>query len=136
MNVLVLLILGGLALLTLVFGLYVLLYRKQRLSQRESEKVRELWREIEKLRKDHPEQALLKADKLLEFALEKAGYTGTLADKLKSSAAVFSDQESVWSAHKLRNRMVHEVDVRVTPLQAKAALRAFKKALIDLGVSL
>jgi hypothetical protein len=129
-------ILAVLAVLILFFGLYVLLYRKKRLSGREIDKIINFWKEIEALAQQHPEQAILKADKLLDHALKMAGFSGTLGEKMKKARSVFRDNDGVWSAHKLRNQIAHEIDVKVSVSQAQTGLRQFKKALSDLGVPL
>lgn len=122
--------------LILGFGFFVLFYRKRRLSGGTIRKIQTMWREVESLSDPHPEQAILKADKLLDFALKHAGYHGNLGEKLQKARAVFRDNDAVWSAHKLRNRIAHEIDVRLSPAQAKAALNGFKKAFYDLGIPL
>lgn len=129
-------ILGVLAVLIVAFGLYVLFYRKQRLSAREIQKIQHMWLEIEHIADQHPEQAILKADKLLDHALKGAGFSGTMGEKLKKARAVFRDNDGIWSAHKLRNRIAHEIDVKVSATQAQTSLKNFKKALFDLGVRL
>jgi hypothetical protein len=129
-------ILSVIAVLILFFGLYVLFHRKKRFSNRDIEKIQVLWKDIESISMQHPEQAILKADKLLDHALKKAGFSGTLGEKLKKARAVFRDNNAVWSAHKLRNRIAHEIDIKVTHSQAAISLKGFKKALFDLGVPL
>lgn len=129
----ILLVLG---VLIVAFGFYVLFYRKKRLSAREMAKVRELWAEVSDLVEKHPEQAILKADKLLDFVLKSSGYKGSLGEKMKAARPVFRDNNGIWSAHKLRNCIAHEIDAKITSVQAKSALKAFKKALYDLGVNL
>lgn len=136
MNVEPWIILMGIVVLVLIFGLYVLFYRKQRLSNREIKVVQIMWKEIESIVSKHPEQAILKADKLLDHTLKKAGFTGTLGEKMKKAQSVFRDNNGIWAAHKLRNRIAHEIDVHVSPGQAQANLKHFKRALSDLGVPL
>lgn len=136
MNIEPWIILMGIAVLILLFGLYVLLYRKQRISNREIKVIQLMWKEVESTVHKHPEQALLKADKLLDHALKKAGFTGTLGEKMKKARSVFRDNNGVWSAHKLRNRIAHEIDIHVSTRQAEANLKHFKRALSDLGVPL
>lgn len=122
--------------LILGFGVFVLFYRKRRLSGGTIRKIQTMWKEVESLSDSHPEQAILKADKLLDFALKNAGYRGSLGEKLQKARAVFRDNDAVWSAHKLRNRIAHEIDVRLSPGQTQSALNGFKKAFYDLGVTL
>ncbi len=78
--------------------------------------------------------AILQADKLLDKALKEAGYTGqTMAERMTSASRVFSRRESVWAAHKLRNRIAHEHTVKINPEWTRKALASFKRALKDLG---
>lgn len=136
MNINPLIVLAVVGVLIVIFGIYVLLHRRQRLGKNEQKKVERLWKELFELSDDHPDQAIMKADKLLDYALTKAGYSGTLADKLKKARSVFRDNNGLWSAHKLRNHLAHEVDAKLTPSQAKFALKSFRKALVDLGIKL
>jgi len=129
-------ILSALVLLILGFGVFLLFYRKKRLSGRDIEKIRKLWQDITSVADQHPEQAILKADKLLDFALQQAGYRGSLGEKLQKARHVFHDNNAVWSAHKLRNRIAHEVDIQIGKTQVSTALLAFKRAFSDLGIQL
>lgn len=102
------------------------------------EKYRVKWLTIEKqLKKDDIascQMAVMNADKLLGHALKERGVKGeTMGERMKASRQVFSDNNAVWSAHKLRNQLAHEPDATVNYDQAKRALIAFKRALKDLG---
>jgi len=77
---------------------------------------------------------VLNADKLLDQALKERGMKGeTMGERLKSAKDVFSERNNVWSAHKLRNKIAHETDVKVTYNAARYALGDFKRALKDIG---
>ncbi len=78
--------------------------------------------------------AIVSADKLLDSALRDKRIAGeTMGERLKNSTAHFSSIDSIWRAHKLRNRIAHEDNVEVSKRQANEALKAFKRALMDLG---
>lgn len=78
--------------------------------------------------------AVLNADKLLDQALKERGMKGeTMGDRLKSAKDIFTNRNNVWSAHKLRNKIAHEPDVKVTYDAARYALGDFKRALKDIG---
>ena len=78
--------------------------------------------------------AILNADKLLDEALKARGFAGeTMGERMKSARAEFSNNNAVWAAHKLRNRIAHESDVSIKSKTARYALKAFKKGLKDLG---
>lgn len=96
------------------------------------------WLAIEQqLKKDQPASfslTVLNADKLLDQALRERGLKGqTMAERMKSGATLFSNRNNLWTAHKLRNRIAHETDVRVSYDDARYALSYFKQALKDVG---
>ncbi len=136
MSFLPLIILASLVILAVVFGLYVLFHKKKRLSSADESWVQKHWKEVLSLQQSNPQQAVLQGDKLVDQTLHKAGYRGSMADKLKSAKAIFRDENALWSAHKLRNRIAHEVGIRIDAKQVSFALKSFRKALEDLGISL
>lgn len=74
------------------------------------------------------------ADKLLDYALKHSGARGeTMGERLKDSRGRFSDLNSIWRAHKLRNALAHESDFDLVPSQAKEAISDFERGLKDLG---
>ncbi|MEK7095842.1 MAG: hypothetical protein AAB896_00920 [Patescibacteria group bacterium] len=78
--------------------------------------------------------AVIDADKLLDEALKKRAYRGkTMGERLVAAQHEISDNDAVWYAHKLRNRLVHEPTVRLRKNEAKNALAGFRQGLIDLG---
>lgn len=79
-----------------------------------------------------PYRRILEAENVVDQALQKLGYSGTFSEKLERAGPRLRDKESLWRAHKLRNRIAHEVGVRVDEGEAGAAVSAFKRALQDL----
>lgn len=78
--------------------------------------------------------AVSEADKLLDYAMKGSGIKGaTMGERLKNHRGRFSDINSVWSAHKLRNALAHEADFDLVPSQAREAVKNFERALKDLG---
>jgi len=101
-------------------------------------KYRMRWLEIETIIQKSDQQschfAIMEADKLLDIAMKQSGIQGdTMGERLKNAKSKLSDRNGVWTAHKLRNQIVHEADVNVSYDSAKKALGGFKKALRDLG---
>lgn len=88
------------------------------------------WKKVEVTGDAH--RAILDAEKIIDHALKDLGYTGTFADKLRAASPRFSSVQAVWNAHKLRNRIAHEVGFKVSDQEAKKALFAFERALRDL----
>lgn len=78
--------------------------------------------------------AVIDADKLLDEALKKSNYKGkTMGERLVAAQHEISDNDGVWYAHKLRNRLVHESTLRLRKNEAKNALAGFRQGLKDLG---
>jgi hypothetical protein len=78
--------------------------------------------------------AVIDADKLLDEALKRNGYKGkTMGERLVSAQRDLTNNDGLWHAHKLRNRLVHEPNVKLRKSEVKAALAAIKQGLRDLG---
>lgn len=102
------------------------------------EKYRVKWLAIEQQVKPDEESsyhlAILNADKLLDHALKERGFAGnTMGERMKSAQKSWSNANNVWAAHKLRNRIAHESDVKVSYELNRRALAALKQALKDVG---
>lgn len=81
--------------------------------------------------------AISEADKLFDNAMRAVGIPGeTMGERLKQASPRFSESlyQDIWNAHKLRNRLAHEVGVRVTAGEVQSALTTFQRALRELGV--
>ena len=78
--------------------------------------------------------AILNGDKLVDQALRDRGFKGqTMGDRMKSAKNSMPHRNDMWAAHKLRNKIAHEQDVKVGYDQARRALGSFKATLKDLG---
>jgi hypothetical protein len=81
--------------------------------------------------------AVMDADKLLDSALRAKGVRGNgLGDRLKGvgKRKVFHNLNAVWAAHKLRNRIAHEDDIKLSAEQTRKVISVFRGALKDLNV--
>lgn len=79
-------------------------------------------------------QAIMEADKLLDYVLQGQGYQGeTMAERMRSANRQFTRRNDVWAAHKLRNALAHEVGFDLVPSQVKQSINAFERAIKDLG---
>ncbi len=120
-------ILLGLALVFLAFVGWSMRFRRARL--RGAAKTR-AFAQIESARRlSDPARRVVEADIVLDHALKGLGYQGQMGDKLKKMGVRFSNLDSVWRAHKLRNRIAHEPGVQISEKEAEVALKAFEKAL-------
>lgn len=78
--------------------------------------------------------AIIDADKLLDKALRARKYKGkTMGERLVAAQRDILANDDVWFGHKLRNRLVHEHDVKLKERDVKEALLGIKHALKDLG---
>lgn len=79
--------------------------------------------------------AIIEADKVLDEVLKTLGFPGTdLGDRLKrSNATQLPSIDQVWEAHKLRNRIAHEVDFKLTRELAGRAIAIYEQAFRELG---
>lgn len=84
----------------------------------------------------HGTLKVVEADNILDEALRLLGYRGTLGEKLKQAGPRFKDLNAVWRAHKLRNKLVHELDAIPADREVLYAVETFRKALNDLGAGL
>lgn len=77
--------------------------------------------------------AIIDSDKLLDRVLKERRYAGeTMGERLKAAGSALGNQDAVWSAHKLRNKLVHE-DIKISKSQANRALSSIHKAMKSLG---
>ena len=78
---------------------------------------------------------IVNLDKLLDKAMCEKGIAGkTMGDRLKRAGKdEFSQLNSVWYVHKMRNQIAHEHNFNPDYKQAKRAINVYKQALKDLG---
>lgn len=94
------------------------------------------WQDLQKFcaNKDTWPLAIMNADKLLDEALVKRKFTGkTMGERMVSAQRVLTENDSAWRAHKLRNRLAHENNVKLKQHDVRQALMGFRQALKDLG---
>jgi hypothetical protein len=56
-----------------------------------------------------------------------------MGERLVAAQRSLTDNDGVWYAHKLRNQLVHQVDVKLKKRDIKHALIGIGQALKDLG---
>lgn len=102
------------------------------------EAYRTKWLKIEQAIRPESEEtyhmAILNADKLLDTALKERGFNGnTMGERMKSAQKAWSNANHIWTAHKLRNQIAHESDLKVSLDITRRAMAAFKQGLKDIG---
>ncbi len=123
----------GLLLVLMIAGTILVNQKRHRISPKEQARLKEKWNKIMDEAGHNPKGAILEADKMLDHALKLKGFKGNLGEKLKQASTLFRDLNGVWAAHKWRNRIAHELEMRITANEAKTALSQFRQALRDLG---
>ena len=102
------------------------------------EQVKAKWEEIIKISGQGTtgmKLSLIEADKLLDHVLKSMMIPGeTLADRLKMAAYNYPAIKKVWSAHKLRNQLVHDSAFERRSSEARRALSDFHDALRTLRI--
>ncbi len=102
------------------------------------EEMRERWKRIERLL-NSPEiegdrLAVIEADKLLDFVLQRMHFPGqTFAYRMQIAQKKYFELKRVRWAHELRNKLVHEPDIRLQAKQSFAAVKEYQRALRSLG---
>jgi hypothetical protein len=134
MNETVLAVAAVVVLLALIVGSSYLLRRKPKTLNKTYYQTR--WQTLQGLLKDKATWplAIIDADKLLDDALKKNKYKGkTMGERMVSAQRDIGDNDGVWYGHKLRNRLVHETNVKLTEKNVKEALLGIRGALKDMG---
>ncbi len=125
---------AGALLVVLIFGVGFLLRRKPR--KLNHAYYQDRWDDLQHLCKDKATWplAVIDADKLLDNALKQLRFRGkTMGERLVAAQRSITSNDDVWYAHKLRNRLVHEANVKLREREVKDALMGIRRALKDLG---
>lgn len=77
--------------------------------------------------------AVIDADKLVDQALKQTNVPGdTMGERMKR-ANYLKNINNLWTAHKLRNKLVHEPDMKPKKSEMRGAISAYKKTLKEIG---
>ncbi len=124
-------------LITSLFLFLVIVLTRKAPKKFDLDKYRDDWQTIQQSVTDEPatwQLAVMNADKLLDRALKESNFKGkTMGERMVSAGRVLKKRDHVWAAHKLRNRLAHEDNVRLSKDLTKQALASFRGALKDLG---
>jgi hypothetical protein len=70
--------------------------------------------------------AVIEADKLMDFGLKSAHFSGhKFADRIRAAKSFYPKKvySGIWQAHILRNELVHNLDSKINSYQAKDAIK-------------
>lgn len=139
MNNFVLLIFGIAGLLAVGAVLLLILFKpkKKGLSSSEFQKY---WTKIKILANSENifevKQAVMEADKLLDRVLKARTNGNNLGERLRNAKGIFKNNSSyqqLWEAHKIRNRLAHEVDFEVSKETCRQIIQKFAQGFRELG---
>lgn len=108
----------------------------------DKEKILTDWQRIEELaetgRPSAYKEAVLNADKLLDYALIQIASGEAMGERLKNAYPAFPRDvyQGLWDAHKMRNALVHEAEFDLTILVAREILGKFERGFQALGVEI
>lgn len=113
-------------------------FKRPELEGLSAQKVKQLWEQIEQSAKQGKlggKIAIIEADKLLDNVLKSMLFPGeTMGERLKMAGYKYPGIRDVWTAHRVRNRLVHETDYELRDRDVRETLEDFKRALKELNV--
>lgn len=100
-----------------------LLRTKPQLNRLQKRHITERWQAVQTI--TDPTQQIIEAEKVMTYTMKALGYTGSFAEQLQKVERVFGKKQSLWTMHKIRNRIVHESGVIATKHDAKNVCSAY-----------
>lgn len=100
------------------------------------DKYRVEWKELQSFCRDRSTwpKALIDADKLLDKALKRRKFRGKrMGERLVAAQRKLTNNDGVWAAHNLTKKVIDNPATRLSEAKVKAALVAYRQALIDIG---
>ena len=94
------------------------------------------WKDLQKLLADKSTwiKSVIDADELFDEALKKRHFKGkSMGERMVSAQRFIKDNDGLWFAHKLSNKLDSNPKTRLNKKDTLSALTGFKKALQDLG---
>ncbi|MFH1444743.1 MAG: hypothetical protein ABIG34_05155 [Candidatus Peregrinibacteria bacterium] len=116
-------LLAAFAVMSLVYVVWMLRRRIAKIPQLQKDRLRAAWNEV--IERRDPARRVLEAENICDAVLKALGYTGTFAEKLQKAGPRLDRIDDIWNAHRLRNKIAHEVNTRVSAAQSDRALQAF-----------
>lgn len=104
---------------------------RKKISEKILKKIQTQWKIIEEIKTTNPTKAILDADKLLNIALKETGTNGSVGEQLKKREKNLKNLQEIWEAHKLRNKVAHEI-FELKTNETEKALKTFKKTISEI----
>jgi len=97
------------------------------------ELVRNRWRKVIEFAKEGEagqQQAIVEGDKLVDYVLRQYKISGeTMADRMRGAEDMIPNYNQLWEAHKLRNKLVHEQNVKLKNKDINRSLKTYQETL-------
>ena len=95
----------------------------------------EILRHVDSAKEAEWKFAIVEADKLVDDLLKSSGYIGdTMGDRLMNiEKGQIATLEGLWEAHKIRNKLVHDVNYFLRQAEARRAVQLYENTLRELG---
>jgi hypothetical protein len=95
----------------------------------------EIQRHLNSIKEAEWKFAVIEADSLVDSILKASGYPGdTMGDRLKNiDKSQIVTLDGLWEAHKIRNRLAHDVSYFLRYGEAKRAIQLYEKTLKELN---
>jgi hypothetical protein len=96
----------------------------------------EHWKELQQYCRDKQTwpQAIMSADKLLDYALKRRRYKGkSMGERLVAAQRKLSNNDAVWFGHNLYKKIIDDPELSLKEADVKQALIGIRQALKDLG---
>ena len=127
----------GIILLSGIFLLGVLKTKAQKKRQKLfQKKIQKFLEKIIKIPELHYNQKILEYDKILDMCLyEKLGSQGkncTTGGKMKKFGKKFTNENDIWSAHKIRNTIAHQIGFQASEKKFREAEKIFLREIYAL----
>lgn len=133
MNIQIILLIA-VAVLILFAAFFILTSKSSKSPWKEkvSQKLAKLNTQANSTNREALKSTLSEADKLMDFFLKSSGVSGeTMGERLKNARNVFDrdDYNAVWNAHKLRNRIAHEMDFEPSASMLQTEVKNLNKII-------
>ena len=84
---------------------------------------------LKKIQNQPLDRQVIELDKVLDKILEHLGYEWSLGEMMKVYGPYFLDENAIWSAHKIRNKIVHELDFSPAPNVLRTHIKSFHREI-------
>lgn len=112
----------------LLYGfLRLLTGRRKQLTAKQKQQLQTHWSQVQTI--TEPTKQILEAEKVFTSAWRYRGVQGSFADQWKRVGGSYSNEQAVWNAHKLRNRIVHQPNAEATKKDAQLVLKEYGHVL-------